>query len=266
MRSRRGKAMAENDPKASTRSPGTTKAPPSAPQQSAPLRGTVDRDRVKAQMRRWQDLVLDLTKSNPLIGLNRSRVAKFQVTEPDTNTIFSTFVIDETQIRMPLVRKRGKQPEQGSLLEVDQDLDLIVEPGDITFDATPLDVMRRLRRIHDNAHTTLEERGVTTLYLTFGALRRKDDLLGESVSPLWMVPCDFENKGPDAPLRLCLSDEDSQINPALEYYLRERHKIELPEVPEEPDRQSVVRLLRSIRRAVQDQKWEVTRSEEHTSE
>ena len=258
MRSRRGKAMAENDPKASTRSPGTTKAPPSAPQQSAPLRGTVDRDRVKAQMRRWQDLVLDLTKSNPLIGLNRSRVAKFQVTEPDTNTIFSTFVIDETQIRMPLVRKRGKQPEQGSLLEVDQDLDLIVEPGDITFDATPLDVMRRLRRIHDNAHTTLEERGVTTLYLTFGALRWKDDLLGESVSPLWMVPCDFENKGPDAPLRLCLSDEDSQINPALEYYLRERHKIELPEVPEEPDRQSVVRLLRSIRRAVQDQKWEVT--------
>jgi hypothetical protein len=34
------------------------------------------RDRVKAQIRRWQDRVLDLTKSNPLIGLNRSRVAQ----------------------------------------------------------------------------------------------------------------------------------------------------------------------------------------------
>jgi hypothetical protein len=142
-------------------------------------------------MRRWQDRVLDLTKSNPLIGLNRSRVAKFQVIEPDTNPLFSAFVLDEAQLRMPLVRKRGKAPEQASLLDLDQDPDLIVEPGDVTFDAKPIDVMRRLRRIHDNAHTTLEERGVTTLYLTFGVLRWREDLLGESVCPLWMVPCEF---------------------------------------------------------------------------
>src|ERR1019366_2458650 len=109
-----------------------------------------------------------------------------------------------------------------------------IESGDVTFDAKPVDIMRRLRRIHDNARTTLEERGVTTLYLTFGTLSWKDDLLGESVSPLWMVPCEFESKGPDAPLRLSLADEESQVNPALEYYLRERHKITLPELPDEP--------------------------------
>jgi very-short-patch-repair endonuclease len=229
--------------------------PTPVPKPPTPI-SAVDRDRVKAQMRRWQDRVLDLTKSNPLIGLNRSRVAKLLAVEPDADETFSSFVLEEAQLRMPLVRKRTSQPQQP--LALDEDLDLVVEPGDISFDAKPLDLMRRLRRIHDNARTTVEERGVTTLHLTLGALRWKDDLFGDSVSPLWMVPCEFESKGPNAPLRLCVADEDAQVNPALEYYLRECHKVQLPEIPDEPDKQSLARFLRAVRRAVQEQLWEVT--------
>lgn len=218
----------------------------------------VDRDRVRAQMHRWQDRVLDLTKSNPLIGLNRSRVARLFTLSPDANELFSIFAVDETQLRMPLVRRRANHPRQSGLIDADEDPDLVVEPGDISFDAKPIDLMRRLRRIYDNARTTLEERGVTTLYLTFGALRWKDEFFGDSVSPLWMVPCEFESKGPDAPLRLCIADEDAEVNPALEYYLRERHKLQLPEVPDELDKQSLARFLRGVRRAIQDQHWDVT--------
>jgi len=236
---------------AATSSPAPARTPPAS-------LSAVDRDRVKAQMRRWQDRVLDLTKSNPLIGLNRSRVAKLLAIEPDLNEIFTVFALDEKQLRMPLVRKRSQQPQRSLPLAPDEDPDLVVEPGDISFEAKPLDLMRRLRRIHDNARTTLEERGVTTLYLTLGALRWKDDLFGDSTSPLWMVPCEFESKGPAAPLRLGIADEDAQVNPALEYYLRERHKIQLPEIPDEPDDQSLAKFLRSIRRAVQEQHWEVT--------
>ena len=217
-----------------------------------------DRERVKAQMRRWQDRVLDINKSNPLIGLNRSRVAKLGVSEPDAKALFSTFVVGETKLRMPLVRKRPRKPQDSLPFEPGEEPDLFVEPGDIVLDANAADLMRRLRRIHDNARTTVEERGVTTLYLTFGALRWKDDLFGESVSPLWMVPCEFESKGPDAPLRLSMADEDAQVNPALEYYLRERHKIDLPELPEEVGPQSLERFSRSVLRRVQEQGWEVT--------
>lgn len=233
---------------------GADKAGPS----TSVMLGPIDATRVKAQMRRWQDRVLDLTKSNPLIGLNRSRVAKFQVIAPDMNALFSTFVIDEKQLRMPLVRKRNKQSEQILLIPSDDESEFVIEPGDITLDAKPIELIRRLRRIHNNARTTIEERGVTTLYLTFGALRWNDDLFGESVSPLWMVPCEFESKGPDAPLRLCMADEDAQINPALEYYLRERHKIDLPELPDDPVQQSLMTLLQHIRCTVGAQSWKVT--------
>lgn len=219
---------------------------------------SIDSECVKAQIRRWQDRVLDLTKSNPLIGLNRARVAKLPVVAPDAAALFGTFILDETPLRMPLVRRRPKQPVQTALIETDVDAEFVVDAGDVTFEAKPADLMRRLRRIHDNARTTLEERGVTTLYLTFGALRWKDDMFEESVSPLWMVPCEFESKGPDAPLRLHLADEDSQINPALAYYLRERHKVNLPAIPDEPEKHSLAEVLHSVRRAVQEQKWEVT--------
>ena len=230
----------------------------SAPPRSTPPPGGVDRERVKAQMRRWQDCVLDLTKSNPLVGLNRSRVAKLLVIAPNANSLFSSFVLNESHLKMPLVRKATGRSKARAPVAPDENPDLIIEPGDITFDATAPDLMRGLRRIQGNARTTLEERGVTTLYLTFGALRWKDELLGDSVSPLWMVPCEFESKGPDAPLRLRVADEEAQLNPALEYYLRERHKIELPELPEEPDEKSLMRLLQDVRKAVCEQQWQVT--------
>jgi hypothetical protein len=220
----------------------------------------VNRERVRAQMRVWQDRVLDLTKSNPLLGLNRSRVTKLRITAPDATTLFGRVVLDEATLRLPLVRKglATGQSQHEELFEGETEPQFVVEPGDVTFDAKPADLMRALKRIFDNARTTVEERGVTTLHLTFGALRWRDDLFGESVSPLWMVPCELESKGPDAPLRIRVADEEPQVNPALEYCLRERHKIRLPELPDEPETTSLARLLGEVDQAVRERRWETT--------
>jgi hypothetical protein len=133
-----------------------------------------------------------------------------------------------------------------------------IEPGDVEFEATPVELARKLRRIHDNARTSVEERGVTTLHLTFGALSWRDDWLGDSISPIWMVPVQLISKGPNAPLRLKLADEEIQPNPALELYLRERHKIILPEMPEDPSVDALNGYLAAVQRAATDQRWSVT--------
>ena len=227
----------------------------SASPSGAPI---IDAEKVKAQMRRWQDRVLDITKSNPLIGVNRSRVAKLCVSSPEPAKLFRQVVIDERELRMPLVRKPKAFGPNSDLFTDDTPAEFVVEPGDVSFDADAPDLMRRLRRIYDNARTTLEERGVTTLFLTFGALRWKDDQFGDSISPLWMVPCALSSKGPDVPLRLGLADEEAQLNPALEYYLRERHKIQLPAVPDEPSTSSLGDFLRSVEKVIRELKWEVS--------
>jgi very-short-patch-repair endonuclease/DNA polymerase III delta prime subunit len=151
--------------------------------------------------------------------------------------------------------------EQRSLLEgpgTGQGDSYEIEPGDVEFEATPVELARRLRRIHDNARTSVEERGVTTLHLTFGALNWQDDWLGESLSPIWMLPVQLVSKGPSAPLRLTLADEEIQLNPALDLYLRERHKVTLPELPEDPTGDSLARYLGDVQRAVEDQRWSVS--------
>ncbi len=139
------------------------------PTNEGPGRGLVDRERVRAQMREWQDRVLDLTKSNPLIGLNRSRVTKLRVLAPDATPLFGRVVLDEASLRLPLVRTRpaGGSSENDDLFENEVGSELVVDSGDITFDAKPIDLMRALKRIYDNARTTVEERGVTTLHLSW---------------------------------------------------------------------------------------------------
>lgn len=217
-----------------------------------------DTARIAAQLRRWQERLLDLTKRNPLLGLNHSRVSKLSVTDPDGPALFDRFVVSEEELRMPLVRRKSSAPPREDGEESVEDR-YLVEPGDVSFDANSPDVlMKRLRRIYDNARTTVEERGVTTLHLAFGVLRWEDPSLGESFCPLWLVPCQFEYKGPATALRLQHADEEMQLNPALELYLRERHHISLPPIPEEPVQGGLVGYLEAIRTAVREQGWTVT--------
>ena len=226
------------------------------PSQTAPL---FDTNKIHAQLRKWQERLLDLKKSNPLLGLNRSRVSRLQVRNPEAAALFSRVVLDESELRMPFVRRTPTGHGYKLLFdEPEGDVARQVEEGDVEFDASPLDLLRRLRRIHDNARTTIEERGVTTLFLTFGALHWRDDWLGDSTSPLWMVPCQLVSKGPNVALRLSMVDEEMQLNPALELYLRERHKIELPQIDEQPNGNSLSTFLGATCACVREQRWEVT--------
>ena len=114
-----------------------------------------DQQKIRAQLRKWQERLLDLTKSNPLLGLNRSRVSKLQVGHPSATDLFTWFVLGDAELRMPLVRRDYTAPDQSATSEKDKQPEprLQVEPGDIEFVESPADVMRRLRRIYDNARS-----------------------------------------------------------------------------------------------------------------
>src|SRR5229473_2964445 len=114
--------------------------------------GPVDLERVRAQLRRWQERLLDLTKANPLLGINRSRVSKLRVSEPDAQALFDEFVVSESSLEMPMVRKERPGPAR-ELEETPSEAEpiYVIEHGDIVFDARPNDLARRLRRIYDNA-------------------------------------------------------------------------------------------------------------------
>jgi len=224
----------------------------------------IDSARVKAQLRAWQQQLLDLTKGNPLLGINRSRVSKLKVTAPSAASLWSRFAAGEESLRLPLVSRRSALvPDVG--IAADENVDpqelepeYTVRPGDLTFEGQAVDLFRRIRRIHDNGRTTVTERGVTTLFLTFGLLDWSEPALGESHSPLLMVPCHTEQTSANLPLKLIRADEEIEVNPALELYLRDRHQITLPTLPELLTADTLRAFLEGVRRATASQGWVVT--------
>jgi len=206
---------------------------------------------VAQQLRRWREHLLDLTRGNPLLGINRARTSKLKVTAPTPNGLFDALVVQGKKLRMPLVERRPV-PAETDPNASEPASPWLVRPGDVAFDAEPGDLYRRLRRVRDNARTTVEERGVTTLHLGIATLEWEDPYLGRSIAPIWLIPCAFETTSVDGPLLLVATDEDPLLNPALALYLRERHKRALPDLPEELGAGIIAQLTQEARQTLGD--------------
>ncbi len=193
-----------------------------------------DRIRVLNQLKVWRERLIDLTRRNPLLGINRARTSKLEVTSPSAEILFDALVINAVKLRMPLVKKTSGEDQASSDEGDDPRSRWIIKEGDITLDGDAPEIFKRLRRIRDNARTSKEERGLTTLHLTLGTLNWNDPLLGESVAPIFLIPCEFESTGPEEPWVITATDEEPQINPALDLFLRIYHKKEIPALSEEP--------------------------------
>ena len=100
-----------------------------------------DVEKIKTQLRVWADRLLDLKKSNPLLGINRSRVSKLFVKSPDPAVLFKMMVVDEGAIKLPLIlikKKKHKKDELQIELEdithPDKEPEIVVHPGDVEFE------------------------------------------------------------------------------------------------------------------------------------
>lgn len=226
-----------------------------------------DIQKIDAQLQKWREKLIDLTKSNPLLRINYSRVSKLQVIDPNLAELFTTFVRENSTLKMPLIKQRVKKKrraaEEGQQKMIEEEVleeepEFTLEPGDITFDKPPKELWRLQRRLYDNARVTVEERGVTTLHLVFGALHWDDPNLEDAVSPLVLVPCELEYNGPNSHMKLKMLDEEIQLNPALELILRDKHKVQLPPLPEESEDWNIEEYLRQVEKQVTEQGWKVS--------
>src|SRR3990172_13237798 len=122
----------------------------SCAQCGSPLGLPVETERIRAQLKRWQERLLDMTKANPLLGINRSRVSKLGVVEPAGHILFRDFAVQEKTLKMPLVVKIARAGSGTGSDEAEAEPVYRVDPGDVGFAAKPVDLQRKLRRIYDN--------------------------------------------------------------------------------------------------------------------
>ncbi len=220
-------------------------------------------DKLGLILKNWKERLIDVSKSNPLLGLNRSRAAKLEVVSPDLSAIVKTLTEDEGIIKLPFVQKKTKKTLQifdGEEQQKEEAEEYILQKGDIDFHYSDLgDLKRKTRKIFDNSRLTLTERGVNTLHLVIGGLEWEDSLIGKSESPLIMIPCEFEYKGPSRALGLKMTDGDIILNPALQYYLRERQEVDLEDLTDDFSSEKIDSVLQKIQEKVKLNGWVISK-------
>ncbi|MFA5751065.1 MAG: DUF4011 domain-containing protein [Candidatus Paceibacterota bacterium] len=217
-------------------------------------------DQMGTILKRWQERLIDVSKSNPLLGLNRSRTAKLEIENADLSILTKALLTDSAILKLPFVQKKPKRVTSSDEEESIEKEEYIFHEGDLDFIYSNLsDLRKKIRKIYDNSQLTMNERGVNTLYLAMGCLEWEDVLMGKSESPLIMVPCNLEFKGSSKPMNLMMSDEDVIVNPAIKFYLKEREEINIPDIPEDFDFDKVESFLKSIEDQVKANGWKITK-------
>ncbi|MCM2316432.1 MAG: DUF4011 domain-containing protein, partial [Thermoanaerobaculia bacterium] len=136
--------------------------------------------------------------------------------------------------------------------------------GVLQTSASPEQLDRALLRIDAQATATLEEQGVSTLFLALGMLQYRESVDSEEWrrAPLVLLPVALDRKSARAGFTVRASGDDPLVNPAVVELMKSSFGIELPDLPA-PDQQTddydLQALLSATARAVRQQPdWKVT--------
>lgn len=112
---------------------------------------------------------------------------------------------------------------------------ILEKPGEINFEGDEEEIVRKMSRLYSLSKLSIEEKGVVTLFMTFGVLKWNDPGFKTPYlsAPVVMVPCEFEkNKHTNQVSRINFFGEGIQFNPVLELLFREKYDLPLPQIEE----------------------------------
>lgn len=220
----------------------------------------------EAKYKIWKEKLLDLSGSNRLLNFRPTKVSTIQITQPDINRLFERLVISEKPLKFPLyegkteLTARWSRPSPADLVRASADPAWRVRAGDMETSKSPPELEVALGRLSQLAHTSLEERGVNTLYVAIGMLEwRPLDSAEPQLAPLLMVPVELDRDTRLNPYVIGPFDEDAEINPSLLYMLRKDFDFAAPEFDAEPHEHSLDEFFHTLEKAVKGRGWRVLR-------
>lgn len=212
------------------------------------------------KIHKWKTNLIDLSKRNRLINFkdNAASVIKFKT---DLDKMYQSLYKDKSLKVQSIVdlqkfidKEKRARKKKAAVAEIeDNDFDDIV-----AFAYEKLE--NALQSIRLKAKSSLDEKGVNTLYVTFGQLVWKEsrDSSIEMKSPLLLFPVTLKRESSDRPYYLERFDDDLTLNPTLVHKIKSDFGIVLPPIDEE-DEVNIVEYLNKVKNVVKSNKeWFVT--------
>lgn len=128
---------------------------------------------------------------------------------------------------------------------------------------TEKEVERLMNKLYREARTSMEENGVSTLYLTVGCLRWVSGVRkgAEHFAPIILIPIEIIRKSAQKGFVIKKNDDDAQVNVTLLEFLKQEYGIEiggLTPPPHDDHGIDVRKVFAIIRKAVMKQsKWDI---------
>jgi hypothetical protein len=202
-------------------------------------------ERIRDQVARWRDDLLDLTGRNRLLRFRHTKTSSLEIESPGAQVILDRLLIGrshEWAIHIP----ENDAPAEEPLMAL-RSPDFVGVPavdlagsGPVlrTTKGTAREVRAACAGLSRRAAGEFMDRGIWVLYLGVGMLRWSDpaDSSAEAEdSPLLLVPVRLESTRGGAEWKVLPSEEEALVNPALWLKLESDLGIELPALdPEEP--------------------------------
>ena len=176
-------------------------------------------DQVIAQVRKWRDELIDLTRRNRLLNLSRTRRSSLRVVEPGYEEVLRE-LHGKRGWRFhypPLDDEEKADATFAAAIEAeDTELTDVRELDELLTDiARSRDLSTILRNLERRAAQEYLDKGLRVLYLAIGLLEWTDAAGDGWRSPLVLVPVTITRPNPRAPFRLSGTDDDPIVNPAL---------------------------------------------------
>jgi Protein of unknown function (DUF4011)/AAA domain len=230
---------------------------------------TLGDDRIREQLARWRDDLLDMTGRNRLLRFRHERVTSFEITSPDAQTVIDRLVAGRSREWLMHIPDDGTtelrsiyeddSEDSVATLRMEQSPPLPRDGVLHTTKRTGKDVVAGCAGLSRKASQEWMDRGVWILYLGIGMLKWVDPGRPEGEtqeSPLLLFPVKLEASG-TRDWKLLPTEEEAAVNPALWLRLEGELGLAMPEFdPEEPI--DVRAVLDGVRAAILGQPgWEV---------
>jgi hypothetical protein len=182
-------------------------------------------ERLKMALQQWRDSLINLTGNNRLLNYRPTRSSTIEFADLSPLQILDriaqgTFVIGTRPTAAPEKDTEPGPDDTGEALEdlvlaEIEEFDYSAFPNHLFVNKTQKDVDRALKNLDAYARREFLDKGLTTLYAAFGAIRWKEESGDERLSPLILIPVKLESDGPKRPSRVLPSEDDPSGNPAL---------------------------------------------------
>ncbi len=194
------------------------------------------------RLARWKERLLDLTLRNRLLNFRETKKT-IPLSCPDIPRFEDALALGRTFLIHPKPELlAGEDPRYRHLLDArtGEDTQAVfleeqLQQGRLHSTLTPKELERRQLEIARAARLSLEESGVSTLFLALGFLSWRENSQSEQtrLAPLILLPVELSRKTARDPFRLARIDEEAQANITLLEKLRKEFGIEIPELADE---------------------------------